>query len=217
MKKRAITDREKKKKRQRILKAAWAVFEENEGRLPLVSRIAKQAGISKGTIYLYFKTKEEIFLNVYIMLLEDWLSSLEQDLRDLGDNADTNTMALLFTSFIVEKPNVMKLGSLVRSVFEESMDHDTLMAAKLTMARLTEAAGKIAARSIPGASEERGGEIVLWIYSLLTGLWQHADRRPEIARQIRKQGLTVFDLNFKDAAVRAVEALIRGCMDNCRP
>ena len=61
-KKRATTEADKQKKRDRLLKAAWFLYEKGDGQLPTVTRIARQARVSKGTVYLYFRTKEEIFL-----------------------------------------------------------------------------------------------------------------------------------------------------------
>lgn len=49
-----------------ILNAARCVFARQGYSETLVDDIAGQAGIAKGTIYLYFKSKEEIFLAVLI-------------------------------------------------------------------------------------------------------------------------------------------------------
>jgi hypothetical protein len=46
----------------------------DDGRLPTAAEVAAAAGLAKGTVYLYFKTKEEIFANV---LLEGWLPILQ--------------------------------------------------------------------------------------------------------------------------------------------
>ena len=51
-----------------ILKAARCVFARQGYSKTVVDDIAGQAGIAKGTLYLYFKSKEDIFLAA---LMED--------------------------------------------------------------------------------------------------------------------------------------------------
>ncbi len=47
-------------KRQRILTAATAVFAERDYHQVLVSEVASRAGVGKGTVYLYFPTKDQL-------------------------------------------------------------------------------------------------------------------------------------------------------------
>lgn len=51
---------EKGQKRDRILAAATAVFAERDFHQVLVSEVAARAGVGKGTVYLYFPTKESL-------------------------------------------------------------------------------------------------------------------------------------------------------------
>ena len=52
-------------KRARILKAAVKVFAQRGFYNAKVSQIAKHAGIADGTIYLYFKNKDEILISIF--------------------------------------------------------------------------------------------------------------------------------------------------------
>jgi len=52
-------------KREKILDAAVAVFSDRGYRATLVDEIAQEAGVAKGTIYLYFKSKEEMYLEAF--------------------------------------------------------------------------------------------------------------------------------------------------------
>ncbi|WP_297924663.1 TetR/AcrR family transcriptional regulator [uncultured Agitococcus sp.] len=71
----AMTDADKLLRRADFINAAHQLFREQKI-LPSVADIAKSAGLAKGTVYLYFKTKEEIF----IALLEDDFAKLLQKL-----------------------------------------------------------------------------------------------------------------------------------------
>ena len=52
-------------KPQQIIEAAIRVFARNGYYNSRVSDIAREAGIASGTIYLYFKTKEEILVTLF--------------------------------------------------------------------------------------------------------------------------------------------------------
>ncbi len=60
-----MTSRKKKKKYHFILDAALKVIAENGYHNAQVSRIAKEAGVADGTIYLYFKNKEDILISLF--------------------------------------------------------------------------------------------------------------------------------------------------------
>jgi TetR/AcrR family fatty acid metabolism transcriptional regulator len=52
-------------KRERILKAAVKVFAKNGFYATRVSEIAKAASVADGTIYLYFKSKDDVLITIF--------------------------------------------------------------------------------------------------------------------------------------------------------
>jgi AcrR family transcriptional regulator len=64
------------RKRDSILNAARAVFSREGYAGTAVDDIAEQAGIAKGTLYLYFKSKEDVYL-----------AALARDIRELAERA----------------------------------------------------------------------------------------------------------------------------------
>jgi TetR/AcrR family fatty acid metabolism transcriptional regulator len=67
-------------KRDRILKAAVKVFAKNGFYATRVSEIAKAAGVADGTIYLYFKNKDDVLITIF----EDGIQQLLAILRDVA-------------------------------------------------------------------------------------------------------------------------------------
>ena len=61
-------------KRERITEAAIAVFAEKGYRSSRVSDVAQAAGVADGTIYLYFKNKEDLLLSIFEEKMEMLLS-----------------------------------------------------------------------------------------------------------------------------------------------
>ena len=77
-------------KRQRILSAATTVFAERDFHRVLVSEVASRAGVGKGTVYLYFPTKDDL----HRAALEGSLERLAAEVERAAE-ADAPVEALL--------------------------------------------------------------------------------------------------------------------------
>lgn len=56
--------------REKILEAALELFAQESYHSATMSRVAKKAGVSKGLIYNYFESKEDLLLKIFDYLLE---------------------------------------------------------------------------------------------------------------------------------------------------
>ncbi|MFC4409846.1 TetR/AcrR family transcriptional regulator [Chungangia koreensis] len=79
--------RDKPKYRQ-IIDAAVVVFAENGYHQAQVSKIAKQAGVADGTIYLYFKSKEEILIQMFQEKMSVFVTNLKEILKEDNSAAE---------------------------------------------------------------------------------------------------------------------------------
>ncbi len=85
-------------RRRDIMKATLRVFSE-KGYTPMVlDDVAREAGIAKGTLYLYFKDKEDLFHSTIMSVIEDYAELLERELRD--DMPPLEVLELTARSFI---------------------------------------------------------------------------------------------------------------------
>ena len=62
--------RERERRRQQIIIAAKRVFSEKGFNKATIEDIAKEAELSPGTLYLYFKNKEELYASLSIRILQ---------------------------------------------------------------------------------------------------------------------------------------------------
>jgi AcrR family transcriptional regulator len=90
-----IREKKKKKTRQAILEAAVRLFSEKGYENTSVEALAQEAGVAKGTIYSYFRTKSEIFL----AFCEDEMDYVFNELLAKTD-PETNLLAQLHTLFM---------------------------------------------------------------------------------------------------------------------
>jgi TetR/AcrR family transcriptional regulator len=78
-------EREKEHRREEILDAAQRVFFEKGLALATMDEIAETAELSKGTLYLYYKSKEDLYLSVMLRGME----LLEKKLADVISKNDS--------------------------------------------------------------------------------------------------------------------------------
>lgn len=71
-------------KRGAILRAAIAVFARNGFFNSKVADIASEAGIADGTVYLYFKSKDEILHSVFDRAMEEFISEGRRELEEIS-------------------------------------------------------------------------------------------------------------------------------------
>ncbi|MCB9688769.1 MAG: TetR/AcrR family transcriptional regulator [Alphaproteobacteria bacterium] len=72
-------------KRSLITEAAIEIFAEKGYSAARVSDIAKKAGVADGTIYLYFKNKEDLLLNIFEEKMDELLVGLGEALSTSSD------------------------------------------------------------------------------------------------------------------------------------
>lgn len=70
-------------KRERILRAATRVFARKGFYATRVSEVAKAAGVADGTIYLYFKSKDELLISLFEDRVERLLETMRRDIARL--------------------------------------------------------------------------------------------------------------------------------------
>lgn len=83
----SITSRSPEKY-QRILDAAVAVFAEKGFHVARVTDIAQRAGVADGTVYLYFKNKEEILMTAINTAFDAFVKHARIELSAISSPAD---------------------------------------------------------------------------------------------------------------------------------
>ena len=72
-------------KREAILRAAITVFAHNGYFNAKVADIAREAGVADGTVYLYFKSKEEILHSIFDRSVDEAVAEAKKQLATLSD------------------------------------------------------------------------------------------------------------------------------------
>lgn len=93
-------------KRERILAAAERIFAQRGFFHARVSEIAREAGVADGTIYLYFKSKDELLISLFESRMERVVIALGAAIDAAGPRAADRLVAFLdtYAHMVVDNP-----------------------------------------------------------------------------------------------------------------
>jgi AcrR family transcriptional regulator len=132
---------EKRELTQRaIQKAAQKVFFEKGYVNATIAEIAKLAGVAKGSIYLYFQTKDDLYLSLMLPILEEIKKSLTA-LKDKINQGQYRTASEIMTGFYNHYKRIysfdpdgiriiqaFQLGDLISAMSEKNREELNLLA-----------------------------------------------------------------------------------------
>jgi len=97
-------------KPQQIIEAAVRVFARKGYYHSRVSDIAREAGIAAGTIYLYFKTKDDILVTLFRDKMAEFVSALRKAIAGEPDAASkVRRLVSLHFSMLEENPDLAEV------------------------------------------------------------------------------------------------------------
>lgn len=98
-------EREKKERRSAIIDAAERVFFRKGFEAATMDEVAAEAELSKGTLYLYFKSKDELFIALSGRILGQLVERFEAIARSSGTGIEhLQQMMFDYTSFALAHP-----------------------------------------------------------------------------------------------------------------
>ena len=117
--------RRKEDRPQEITEAAFAAFAEKGYAGTRIEEVARRAGISKGLMYLYFKTKEELFKAVIRSVVVPQVELLERELDAATPSAETFLRGPVLT-FMKGMPG-SRVSVVIRLLIAEAHRHPDLV------------------------------------------------------------------------------------------
>ena len=209
-KRRAVTDEQKQVREQTLLDAAWKLYQESDYESVSVASVAQAAGLAKGTVYLYFSTKEELFLAAFSQHLCDWFESLRDTLLHTED-CDIDTLAGHLGDSLRGRDAMLRMFSIVHAILERNVDYEAAYRLKKLLLDQITLTGQAINRCLPDFTMEQIMPAMLHIYALIVGLQQLSDPAP-VTRQVidGNPELAVFNIDYAEALSAAAANLLRG-------
>ena len=169
---RAIQAEDKQERHHAILDAAARLLLRSPERIANMADVADEAGLAKGTVYLYFPSKEELLLAVHERNIDGFFRALVERLGRDDPVAVTDILALTH-EHMVEPPLFLPLAARCFGLMGQSVPAEAAIAFKQRMAERLMAAGGGLERHFPALKAGGGGVALLrHSYALIIGLWQ---------------------------------------------
>jgi len=206
---RAIQAEDKEERRNAILDAAERLFNDYPDRLANVSEVADAARLAKGTVYLYFPSKEELLLALHERnsgrFFDVLIQRLEQSERVTIDDVFAITL-----EHMVRSPTYLPLAGMCFGMMEKNISAEARNAFHERMAARIGRAGAGIERHFPLLSPGRGVLLLMHSYGLIIGLWQLAQKKEDQSLDAGNSSLDVFRWDYATEIETALRALWAG-------
>jgi TetR/AcrR family transcriptional regulator len=181
IKRRAVKDEQKQQRQKDFIVAAIWLFEQLPYQQITLEAVAEKAGVKRTTLYLYFKTKEELYLTAFEQLFRQWLSNLGDKLTALVTKTDRMVIAdfaRLITSSLVEQWTTVRLSALSPVILEQYQDISQAVRYKQTLLADSQPLCHLIERSLPFFAPGQGLHFLIRLQILLTGLQPFSNPYP---------------------------------------
>ena len=175
---RALDGEDKEARRQAILDAAEQLFNERQA-LANVADVADAAGLAKGTVYLYFQTKEEIYLALHARGAEFFFSALIARLND-GSPFYFDEMYALTQRHLLDSPTYMPLSTSCMGFAPNAVPLAAAMQFQTQMTGWMVTAGTGIERHFANLTPGEGVRLLKHSYALMIGLYSLRSERSAI-------------------------------------
>lgn len=205
---RAIDEADKARRRQTLLNSALELFLARPTELPSVQSIASRAGLAKGTVYLYFDTKEEIFLTILEELYTSILRSLLQQLD--SPSAVSNAVSSVISEFTRLHPAFLPLAAMNSSLLEPNVKAERVMNFKTQLYEGITQISQTLNQRFPNLSLSACAQLLINTQALVLGLWQ-MHQMPEVVRNaLIKNNMSLLAPDFHETLQTGITCLWQG-------
>ena len=209
---RAYRPEEKELRRQAILTGALQLFQEVSYPALRMTDLAQRLGLGKGTLYLYFPTKESLFLAMLVAEMGTWFDQAAQGLEATPKGSDPVAVAERLVLELVRRPLLPKLQALLHGVLEQNIP----VAEALAFARFLQAGvvrvGERLERVLPDLARGLGPLYLIRFHGLVIGSQLMAARPPAVRAALQDPDMALFDFNFESVMRGTAVDLLLGML-----
>lgn len=168
---RAIQAEDKQERRDAILDAAERLLLRSPERVANVAEVADEARLAKGTVYLYFPSKEELLLALHERNVDGFFRAVIAHVEADGPVAIDDMFALT-RQYMIAPPLFLPLASRCFALMAQSIPADAAAAFRQRMSDRLLRAGAGLERHFAELGVGGGMRLLRHSYALIIGLWQ---------------------------------------------
>ena len=207
---RAITDTQKQTRRADILRVAEQCFPLSPYGAVSMAEIAAKAGVAKGTLYLYFRSKEELFLAIYEEQMDGWFDELDRELKLGRSGASIAGFVQYLGESLGRRPQLLQLIAILHTVLEQNLDHATARRFKTWLKGRIETSGRLLEAYLPFLTAGKGSALLLKVDALVIG-FQHLAEPSGVMREVLAEpDMELFRVELQKQLLDTVSTLLMG-------
>jgi AcrR family transcriptional regulator len=211
VKQRAMAVADKAERRNAILDAAESLFLEHPDRMANVAEVAEAAGVAKGTVYLYFPSKEEMLLALHERHVAAFFADLTALLNTPGPH-DFDAIFAVTRKHIIRGPGYLPLTSICFGLMDRELPLERAVEFKVRVGELLATAGARLERVFAGLAPGDGIALLCNSYGLMVGMWQLLNPNKRLGPALEKPELRMFRVDYEREVEAALRALWTGTL-----
>lgn len=196
------TPEQKQLKAEAIAQAAGEIFQEKGFNQISMNEIAQRAGMSKGTLFNYYKTKEDLFMTVLLVGYQEYFAELAVFLakHPLRSVDDFKQFLLIETGNLIEKHTALiRLNALRAPILESNSNLDDTLLNRQKLYEVSEKLSRSIHQQVTELTVDQINHIFVVQSAIISGLMNLAglekfDHRPT------GQSLTDFEVDITKEA-----------------
>jgi len=199
---RAVAAEDKELRRGAIVAAAHALVHRDPSASFSVDELARRAGLAKGTLYLYFGSREEVLLTLHVQQSHEVFDVIERALAQ--PNADARKVLAAGMAYLRTHPEFYPLASNCRSMLDTNISETAALAFKIAIANRLAPIGERIEALYPGLAPGEGAALLMNSYAFIIGLWQQADTPVVLRAAMRRPEMAIFRIDFEKQLTAAL-------------
>jgi AcrR family transcriptional regulator len=203
----AKTEQERAQRRQKLIEAARGLLDEQPFQDITIAQIAATAGVAKGTTYLYFRTREELFCNLLLQEMQAWRDHLEGSLCQMRGGS-VEQLAQRLTHSFLQRPVLMELLRWMHAGLEQNLSEEAALLFRQRTARIYRDLGHCVEEAAPALAGQ-GSLFLRRAHVVMVGLTQLATPAPIVKKVLaREPSLALLRGDLRTEMITMLTALL---------
>jgi AcrR family transcriptional regulator len=207
---RAMTEAQKEARRADILKVALHRFTLMPYEQLSMADTADAAGVAKGTLYLYFRSKEEMFLAIYTDQLKGWFDAMDAELGKSKGEASISAFVKFIGESLSARPQLLRLTAILHTVLEQNLDRATARSFRAWFKERIEKSGQLLERYLPFLEAGQGARLLLKIDALIIGFQHMAEPAGAMREVLQEADMALFRMDLQQQLLETLRTLLMG-------
>ena len=195
-------------RKQAILRVATELLERESFAKLTMAKVASAADLAKGTLYLYFQTKEEIVLAAAEETTKQWLADLTSALEPLSSGNSLDEIADAAWASLLRQEALVQILPVACAIFEQHENEEWAMSYRARSLERLIQAGQMLETRVPDLKPEAGARFLTYAVALMTGLRQL--RRRRAGKHSGRPRKNIFDIPIEEEMRIALQVMLNG-------